>query len=95
MRFLNKTSIKRRQKHSSPMSPAIPNQQHIPIWFEFKSGQCVDINSQVIIDDTTGLIQFLRYQGQRLIAKQIKAIHVQPKISYPAIIFYEKDYQRW
>jgi len=29
--------------------------QNIPIWFEFNSGQRINLNSNVIIEDTTGL----------------------------------------
>ena len=45
--------------------------QNIPIWFEFNSGQRINLNSNLIIEDTTGLYQFLRHCGQRTIAKQI------------------------
>ena len=71
--------------------------QKIPIWFEFYSGQRINLSSNVILEDTTGLYQFLRYRGQRLIARQIrvnsKFVSV-PRL-YAPIIFYEKNYCNW
>jgi|SRR5699024_5093136 len=71
--------------------------QDIPIWFEFDSGRRIDLNSNVIIEDITGLYQFLRCRGQLIIARQInvnsKFILV-PRLVSP-VIFYEKDYRNW
>jgi|25_taG_2_1085351.scaffolds.fasta_scaffold22865_1 hypothetical protein len=71
--------------------------QNIPIWFEFNSGQRINLNSNVIIEDTTGLYQFLRHCGQRTIAKQINVSSrfvLVPRIHAP-IVFYERDYHDW
>ena len=93
-RYLNNIFIKKlyNKKFASLTDFAIrqPLSQSIPIWFEFDSGRCIDLNSNVIIEDTTGLYQFLRYRGQRIIARQLnmnsKFILV-PRLDAP-IIFY-------
>ena len=74
-----------------------PLSQDIPIWFEFDSGQLINLNSSVIFEDTTGLYQFLRCRGQRLIAKQIRvnSKFVAVPRFYAPIIFYEKNYRNW
>lgn len=71
--------------------------QNIPIWFEFDSGKRINLNSNVIIEDTTGLYQFLRRRGQRTIAKQINVSSrfvLVPRI-HPPIVFYERNYRNW
>lgn len=72
-----------------PLSPSIP------IWFEFDSGKRINLNGDVIIEDITGLYQFLRCRGQRIIAKKINVnSNFVPRLNAP-IVFYEKDYHNW
>lgn len=74
-----------------------PLSQRIPIWFEVDSGRRIDLNSNITIEDTTGLYQFLRCRGQHIIARQLnmnsKFVLV-PHLNAP-VIFYEKDYRNW
>jgi len=69
----------------------------IPIWFEFDSGHRINLNGYVIIEDTTGLYQFLRCHGEQIIAKK-KTMNSRfilvPRLDTD-IVFYEKDYRNW
>lgn len=69
----------------------------IPIWFEFDSGHRINLNAYVIIEDTTGLYQFLRCRGEQLIAKKmtIKSKFMPVSRLDTDIVFYEKDYRNW
>lgn len=91
-RWYNKETVR-----ITDLSMTQPLFQDIPIWFEFDSGQRINLNSSVIFEDTTGLYQFLRCRGQRLIAKQIRvnSKFVAVPRFYAPIIFYEKNYRNW
>lgn len=66
-RYLNNIFIKKwyNKKIVSLTDFAIrqPLSQSIPIWFEVDSGRRIDLNSNITIEDTTGLYQFLRCRG--------------------------------
>ena len=70
-------------------------QQYTAIWFEFESGRRIDLTSHVVMEDPTGLYQFLRVKGQKRIAKQLQISRELSLHNVQTIVFYEKDYGRW
>lgn len=73
-------------------APHLP-QQYTAIWFEF--GRRIDLNSHVIMEDPTGLYQFLHVKGQKRIAKQLQISCELPLHNLQTIVFYGKDCCRW
>lgn len=99
MWFFKKSKNNNQQLMSSSRScfshaPHLP-QQYTAIWFEFEFGRRIDLNSHVIMEDPTGLYQFLRVKGQKRIAKQLQISRELSLHNLQTIVFYEKDYRRW
>ena len=103
MWFLKRISKNYKQQKLSLSLPRIPelhrspyySKQHYPIWFEFESGRRIDLNSNIVIEDSSGLYQFLLLRGQRMIAKQVQNESRVLSQYQQSIVFYEKDYRRW
>ena len=103
MWFFNKSPQDNKQQLLSPFLPCISHlppsldrlHQYEPIWFEFESSNRVDLNSHMIIEDPTGLFQFLRFRGREIIARNIKINCKRTSRYQQVIVFYEKDYHWW